>query len=57
VTADQNGPKHLDLKLSRSKFERLAADLTGRCKGPFENALKDANMKVGDLEEVILVGG
>ncbi len=57
VTADQNGPKHLDLKLSRSKFEQLTADLTDRCKGPFENALKDANMKVGDLDEVILVGG
>jgi molecular chaperone DnaK len=57
VTADQNGPKHLDLKLSRSKFEQLTADLTDRCKGPFENALKDANLKVGDLDEVILVGG
>jgi molecular chaperone DnaK len=57
VTADQNGPKHLDLKLSRPKFEQLTADLTDRCKAPFENALKDANMKVGDLDEVILVGG
>jgi molecular chaperone DnaK len=57
VTADQNGPKHLDLKLSRPKFEQLTADLTDRCKAPFENALKDASMKVGDLDEVILVGG
>jgi molecular chaperone DnaK len=57
VTADQNGPKHLDLKLSRPKFEQLTADLTDRCKAPFENALKDANMKVGELDEVILVGG
>ena len=57
VTADQNGPKHLDLKLSRPKFEQLTADLTDRCKAPFENALKDANMKIGDLDEVILVGG
>jgi molecular chaperone DnaK len=57
VTADQNGPKHLDLKLSRPKFEQLTADLTDRCKAPFENALKDAGMKVGDLDEVILVGG
>ncbi len=57
VTADQNGPKHLDLKLSRSKFEQLTADLTDRCRGPFENALKDANMRLEDLDEVILVGG
>ncbi len=57
VTADQNGPKHLDLKLSRAKFEQLTADLTDRCKGPFENALKDAHMKIEELDEVILVGG
>ncbi len=57
VTADQNGPKHLDLKLSRAKFEQLTADLTDRCKGPFENALKDANMKISELDEVIMVGG
>jgi len=57
VTADQNGPKHLDLKLSRSKFEQLTADLTDRCRGPFENALKDANMRLEDLDEVVLVGG
>ncbi|HVD04151.1 MAG TPA: molecular chaperone DnaK [Candidatus Dormibacteraeota bacterium] len=57
VTADQNGPKHLDLKFSRAKFEQLTADLTDRCKGPFENALKDAHMKIEELDEVILVGG
>ncbi len=57
ITADQNGPKHLDLKLSRAKFEQLTEDLTARCRGPFEAALKDANMKVSELDEVILVGG
>ncbi len=57
ITADQNGPKHLDLKLTRAKFEQLTEDLTARCRAPFESALKDANMKVSDLDEVILVGG
>jgi molecular chaperone DnaK len=57
ITADQNGPKHLDLKLTRAKFEQLTEDLTSRCRSPFESALKDANMTVSDLDEVILVGG
>jgi len=57
ITADQNGPKHLDLRLSRSKFEQLTQDLTDRCKGPFQSALKDAGMAVAELDEVILVGG
>jgi molecular chaperone DnaK len=57
ITADQNGPKHLDLKLTRAKFEQLTEDLTARCRSPFESALKDANMTVSDLDEVILVGG
>ncbi|MGH7759563.1 MAG: molecular chaperone DnaK, partial [Candidatus Dormibacteria bacterium] len=57
ITADQNGPKHLDTRLSRAKFEQLTQDLTDRCRSPFESALKDAAMKVGDLDEVILVGG
>ncbi|MGC1185657.1 MAG: molecular chaperone DnaK [Candidatus Dormiibacterota bacterium] len=57
ITADQNGPKHLDTRLSRAKFEQLTADLTDRCRAPFESALKDAGMKIGDLDEVILVGG
>ena len=57
ITADQNGPKHLDTRLSRAKFEQLTADLTDRCRAPFENALKDAGMKIGELDEVILVGG
>ncbi len=57
ITADQNGPKHLDTRLSRAKFEQLTADLTERCRAPFEAALKDAGMKIGELDEVILVGG
>jgi molecular chaperone DnaK len=57
ITADASGPKHLDITLSRSKFEQLTEDLTNRCRKPFQDALGDANMKVGDLDEVILVGG
>ncbi|MBV8365623.1 MAG: molecular chaperone DnaK [Candidatus Eremiobacteraeota bacterium] len=57
VTADQSGPKHLDYKLSRAKFEQLTADLTDRTKKPFESALADAKLSVDQLNEVILVGG
>ena len=57
VTADQNGPKHLDYTLSRAKFEQLTADLTDRTKKPFENALRDAGLSVKDINEVVLVGG
>ncbi|HXW77258.1 MAG TPA: molecular chaperone DnaK, partial [Candidatus Eremiobacteraceae bacterium] len=57
VTADQNGPKHLDYTLTRAKFESLTADLTERCRKPFENALADAKLKVEDINEVVLVGG
>jgi molecular chaperone DnaK len=57
ITADNTGPKHLQLRLSRSKFEQLTQDLTERLKGPFLNALKDANMKAGELDEIVLVGG
>jgi len=57
ITADANGPKHLQLKLSRSKFEQLTEDLLNRCRKPFESALKDAGMKATDLNEVVLVGG
>lgn len=57
VTADASGPKHLQLKLSRAKFEQMTEDLLNRCKTPFESALKDAGMKAGDLDEVVLVGG
>ena len=57
VTADQNGPKHLDYTLTRAKFEQLTADLTERCRKPFENAIRDAKLNIDDIKEVVLVGG
>ena len=57
ITADQNGPKHLDYTLTRAKFEQLTADLTDRTLKPFENAIRDAKLTVDDLKEVVLVGG
>jgi molecular chaperone DnaK len=57
VTADQNGPKHLDYTLTRAKFEQLTADLTDRCIKPFENAIRDAKLSIDDIKEVVLVGG
>ncbi|MBE3115122.1 MAG: molecular chaperone DnaK [Actinobacteria bacterium] len=57
ITADANGPKHLEVKITRAKFEQLTADLTERCKEPLEKALKDSGLKTADLDEVIFVGG
>lgn len=57
ITADANGPKHLDLTLSRAKFEELTADLLDRCKAPVEQAIKDAGVSKNDINEVVLVGG
>jgi molecular chaperone DnaK len=57
VTADASGPKHLQLKLTRAKFDQMTEDLLNRCKTPFEAALKDAGMSAGGLDEVVLVGG
>jgi len=57
ITADANGPKHLDLSLTRAKFEDLSHDLLDRCKKPVEQALKDAGLSKGDIDEVVLVGG
>ena len=57
ITADATGPKHLQLKLSRSKFEQMTEDLLERCRKPFEAALKDAGIDAGKLNEVVLVGG
>ncbi len=57
ITADANGPKHLDYVLTRAKFEEMTADLVERCIGPFKQALGDAKMTEKDLDEVILVGG
>jgi len=57
ITADANGPKHLDLSLTRAKFEDLSHDLLDRCKKPVEQAIKDAGLSKGDIDEVVLVGG
>ncbi|MFD2652467.1 molecular chaperone DnaK [Brucella rhizosphaerae] len=57
ITADQSGPKHLAIKLSRSKFESLVDDLVQRTVEPCKAALKDAGLKAGDIDEVVLVGG
>jgi molecular chaperone DnaK len=57
ITADASGPKHLQIKLTRSKFEQLTQGLTDRLKGPFQQALKDAGLQPNQLDEVVLVGG
>jgi len=57
ITADANGPKHLDISLTRAKFEDLTHDLLDRCKKPVENAIKDAGLSKGEIDEVVLVGG
>ncbi|HRJ54884.1 MAG TPA: molecular chaperone DnaK [Anaerolineales bacterium] len=57
ITADASGPKHLQLKLSRAKFEQMTEDLLQRCRKPFEAALKDAGLSADKLDEVVLVGG
>jgi molecular chaperone DnaK len=57
ITADASGPKHLEMKLSRAKFDQLTADLVDRCVGPVKQALQDAKLTDRDIDEVILVGG
>lgn len=57
ITADASGPKHLQLKLTRSKFESLVEDLVQRCLKPCQQALSDAGLKASDIDEVVLVGG
>ena len=57
ITATNEGPKHLDTKLTRAKFQELTADLVDRCRGPFEQAIKDAGLTKEQIEHVILVGG
>jgi molecular chaperone DnaK len=57
ITADASGPKHLNLTLTRSKFEQLTEQLTERCRGPVLKALQDANLSPSDVADVILVGG
>ena len=57
ITADANGPKHLDMNLTRAKFEELSYDLLERCKATVEKAIQDAGITKNDINEVILVGG
>ena len=57
ITADASGPKHLEMRLTRAKFEQLTADLVERCAGPVQQALGDAKLTARDLDEVVLVGG
>jgi molecular chaperone DnaK len=57
ITAGAAGPLHLDTQLSRAEFQRMTQDLLDSCKGPFEQAIKDAGVRVGDVDHVILVGG
>ncbi len=57
ITATADGPKHLTMTVTRAKFEELSSDLIDRCKKPVQQALKDANLSSGDLNEVVMVGG
>ena len=57
ITATSEGPKHLDVKLTRAKFQELTEDLTEACRGPFEQALRDAKVSKEDIDHVVLVGG
>ena len=57
ITADQSGPKHLTMKLTRAKLESLVEDLIAKTRGPCEQALKDAGLKAAEIDEVVLVGG
>jgi len=57
ITADATGPRHLEMRLTRAKFEQLTADLVERCVGPVQQALADAKLTARDLDEVVLVGG
>ncbi|POX56762.1 molecular chaperone DnaK [Streptomyces sp. Ru71] len=57
VTASAEGPLHLDEKLTRAQFQQLTADLLERCRGPFQNAVRDAGISVKDIDHVVLVGG
>jgi len=57
ITADANGPKHLQISITRSKFEQLVDHLIDRCRGPLEQAMKDAKLQSSDIDEVVLVGG
>jgi molecular chaperone DnaK len=57
ITHSEQGPLHLDTKLTRAEFQRLTSDLLDRCKAPFKQVIKDAGVKLGDIQHVVLVGG
>ncbi len=57
ITASAEGPLHLDAKLTRAEFQRMTSDLLDRCKGPFQQVIKDAGVKLSDIHHVVLVGG
>ncbi|MBO7394006.1 MAG: molecular chaperone DnaK [Abditibacteriota bacterium] len=57
ITADATGPKHLDMNLTRAKFEELTKDLLDRCVGPYERAMRDAGINNSEIDEIVLVGG
>jgi molecular chaperone DnaK len=57
ITATESGPLHLDYKLTRAKFQEMTADLLDACRGPFQQAIKDAALKPSDIDHIILVGG
>ena len=57
ITATPEGPKHVDLTLTRAKFEELASNLIDRCRVPVEQALKDAKLSTGEIDEIVMVGG
>ncbi|WP_303673993.1 molecular chaperone DnaK [Vampirovibrio chlorellavorus] len=57
ITADANGPKHLELTLTRANFNAITKDLVQRCRGPVEQALRDAKLSPSEIDEVVLVGG
>src|SRR5262249_17186278 len=57
ITADQTGPKHLQMSLTRSKFEQLVDHLVEKCRGPVLKALSDAKLKPSDIDEIVMVGG
>ncbi len=57
ITADANGPKHLQMSITRAEFERLVDHLIERCRGPVEQAMKDAKLRYSEIDEVVLVGG
>jgi molecular chaperone DnaK len=57
ITHSDQGPLHLDTKLTRAEFQKMTADLLDRCKAPFQQVIKDAGVKLGDIHHVVLVGG